>query len=183
MFKSPGVDLSVEGRFAVWRILEAGAVITHIPVVPATTHYSMKAHGILALSADRGGGLKDNSTLKFDSAAAEANKVIRPVQFDFFALVKPFETTFVYIKPSIGFTLAPLVKPAIPVNFGLEAGVNLPVFFSASLGTSHTDGLWQHALSMTLDVRFFELTLIGALAGPEFLTNGFTVGLGIKTGF
>jgi hypothetical protein len=183
IFKSPGIDVSIEGRFAIWRILEAGAAISHIPVVPATTNYSMKADGMLALSADRGGGLKDNSTLKFDKAAAEQNRVIRPVQFDFFALVKPFETAFLYIKPNIGFTLSPLVKPAIPVNFGLEAGVNLPVLFSASLGTSHTDGLWQHALSMTLDVRFIELTVIGALAGPDFITNGFTVGLGIKTGF
>jgi hypothetical protein len=183
IFRSPGADLSVEGRFAVLRMLEAGAVITHIPVVPATTYYAMKAHGKLALSADWTSGLKDTSTLIFDTAVKEENMLIRPVRFDFFALIKPFETMFLYIKPNIGFSLAQLVEPEIPINFGLEAGVNLPVFFSASLGTGHTDGLWQHTLSLTMDVRFIELTITGALSGPDFLTNGFTAGLGVKMGF
>lgn len=182
IFKSPGADLTVEGRFAIWRILEAGAVITHIPVVPATMHYSMKGTGSLILSANQG-SFTNNSDLKFNQEAQEENTVIRPVRFDFFALIKPFETTFVYVKPNIGFTLAPLVQPSLPVNFGLEAGVNLPVLISASLGTSHTDGLWEHALRVTFDVRFIELSLLGALSGPDFLTNGFTVGFGLKTGF
>jgi hypothetical protein len=184
IFKSPGADLTVEGRLAIWRVLEAGAVITHIPVIPASTNYTMKAQGLLDLSATLGGGgIKDESTLKFDKSSSERNTIIRPVRFDLFALLKPFETTFVYIKPNFGWTFAPLVKPAIPVNFGLEAGVNLPILLSASLGTSHTDGLWEHALRLTVDFRFIELSLLGALSGPDFVTNGLTVGVSLKTGF
>jgi hypothetical protein len=184
IFASPGLDLSLEGRYAIWRILEAGLSISHIPLAPAKTKYATRASGQIDMTASAS-GVQDKSTnpLEFKSSVEETNTVLRPVRFDAFAIVKPFNSLFLYVKPNLGFTLHNIVEPAIPLNFGVEVGVNLPVVLSASIGTHHTDGMWEHAIRAAIDLRAIELDLLAGLSGPEFLTNGWTLGLGFKAGF
>jgi hypothetical protein len=184
MFGSPGVDLSIEGRYAIWRILEAGLSVSHIPIAPAKTKYVTKATGELDMTAGINGveDLAGEDSIKVEGSKSELNTIVRPVRFDFFAIVKPFNSLFFYVKPNIGFTLLNIVDSGSP-NFGLEVGVNLPIILSASIGTHLTDGMWEHALRMAIDLRVFELDLLAGLSGPAFLTNGVTVGVGIKTGF
>jgi hypothetical protein len=183
IFASPGLDMSLEGRYAIWRGLEAGLSINHVPLIPATTKYETSSSGNLKMEASILGLKNDGSTLEFKNSAMVDNILLRPVRFDVFAVVKPFENLFVFIKPNVGISLLNIVDPEIPVNFGIEAGVNLPVALSASIGTHHTDGMWEHAIRAALDLHFVELDQIAGLSGPSFLTNGWTFGKGLKSGF
>jgi hypothetical protein len=193
-FSSPGLDLTLEALFALFPALDTGVSVSHIPLVPSTLKHRMSVDvSGLHMYVDTA---DYNSLLTFDmpdfesmmtEGDSENKQVFRPMRFDFYALVKPFRSPVLVIRPNIGATTNIAVSDTALLNWGLKIQYNAPVIFSAFIGTGLTESVWAQQLGIILDLRVFELSISGALAGMGFVESwnakGFGAGIGFKMGF
>jgi hypothetical protein len=199
-FASPGVDLTLEARYALWSVLDIGLSVSHIPIVPSTLSHSttIEAEKIsMTVDGDLEKIINDpNSAVDFNipdtdsllkNSESESEKVIRPVRFDFYALYKPFKSPVLILWPNIGATVNSAAGASL-FNWGITVEYNAPIIFSAYIGTGLTEGLWANRLGIALDFRVFEVDLGAALAGADFVgsfspKNGIMAAVGFKFGF
>ncbi|MDR1147496.1 MAG: hypothetical protein LBK66_02580 [Spirochaetaceae bacterium] len=190
-FSSPGLDLTLEALFALFPVLDTGVSISHIPLVPSTLKHRMTIDvsglNMYVDTTDPAGSLMNFNVPDFESMITEGDsenkKVFRPVRFDFYALVKPFRSPVLVIRPNIGATANMAVSDTTLFNWGLKVQYNAPVIFSAFIGTGLTENIWAQQLGIILDLRVFELSISGALAGMGFVESWSAKGFGAEIGF
>jgi hypothetical protein len=199
-FASPGVDLTLEGCYALWSVLDVGVSVSHIPIVPSTLTHSttISADRIsMTLDASQEKILKDpTSAIDFNipktddllqNSESESETVVRPVRFDFYTLYKPFKSPILMVRPNIGATVNSAAGDGL-LNWGVNIEFNAPIILSAYVGTGLTEGVWANRVGIALDFRLFEVDLGAAIAAANFADSfspesGMKVALGIKTGF
>jgi hypothetical protein len=193
-FSSPGLDLTLEALYALWPVLDTGLSISHIPLVPSTLKHRMSVDvSGLDMYVDT---TDPSSLLKFNmpdfssmitEGASENEQVLRPVRFDFYALVKPFKSPVLIIRPNLGATANIAISGTALFNWGLKVQYNAPKIFSAFIGTGLTESVWAQRIGASFDFRIFELSLSAALAGMDFAESwsgkGFGAAIGFKMGF
>ncbi|MDR2468147.1 MAG: hypothetical protein LBD22_04210 [Spirochaetaceae bacterium] len=193
-----GMDLSLETRYAVWPILDAGATIDNIPMVPATMRnkktyeididyqlpnipYILDNQGMYPDLMDK----LDDISMKFDfnetNSANTPRKVLRPTRLGFYAIIKPFKSRFLLIRPDLGCSLNTAADFSY-FNWGLRGELNLPVL-SVSGGTRLFESVWSQYITLVLDTRIFEFSLGVALRGPTFVSSWTARGVGLSLGF
>jgi hypothetical protein len=123
----------------------------------------------------------------FDADGNASEQVMRPTRFDVYALIKPFRTPLLVLRPNLGGTFNTIFADGVMFNWGLSVQYNAPRFFSASVGTSLTDGVWSNQLGIALDFRYFELDFGAAFNGisltESWVGHGLAAFAGIKFGY
>jgi hypothetical protein len=198
-FASPGFDLTLEARYALWSVLDLGLNVSHIPIAPSklTHSKSINAEDIsMTVDASPEKIMSDpESAIDFnipeldsllEDSESENEKVRRPVRFDFYMMYKPFKSPILVVRPNIGATINSAAGAGL-LNWGINIEFNAPVIFSASIGTGLTEGLWANRVGISLDFRVFEVDLAAALAGADFAgsfspKNGMIAAIGFKVG-
>jgi hypothetical protein len=192
-FASPGFDLTLEARYALWSVLDVGLNVSHIPIAPSTlTHRTTINADQISMTVDASDYKNeiDITIPEMDDlltgSESEKKMVLRPVRFDFYTLYKPFKSPVLIVKPNIGATVNSTAGSLF--NVGLNVEYNAPRIFSAYIGTGLNEGLWAHHIGIALDLRLFEVDLGAGLAGADFAgsfsgQNGMMVRLCFKTGF
>jgi hypothetical protein len=181
--------------FALFPVLDTGVSVSHIPLVPSTLKHRMTVDvsglHMYVDTSDPVGSLMNFDIPNFESMITEGDsenkKVFRPVRFDFYALVKPFRSPVLVIRPNIGATTNMAVSDTTLFNWGFKVQYNAPIIFSAFIGTGLTENIWAQQLGIILDLRVFELSVSAALAGMSFVESlsvkGFGAEIGFKMGF
>jgi hypothetical protein len=204
-FASPGVDLTLEACYALLPILDTGVSVSHIPIIPSTLNHSksIDVSGItmnvkppstpedLAKIIENPNSavninIPDPDDLLQDSDD-ENRRVVRPTRFDFYALVKPFKSPILVVRPNLGLTINSIIAPAL-FNWSLDVQFNAPVIFSAFVGSGLTENIWVQRAGIMLDFRAFEVDIAAALTGKTFMDcfsdqKGISLGVGFKIGF
>lgn len=200
LMEGTGFDLSLNAEYPLSFFsslgvgsLDVGATITHIPLSPAVLNYGIdvsiddfKIDGSNILQ----GSMPEIPELELKKTNAKASyKVYRPLRFDFYALYKPFTTTLLALtlRPNIGFTVLNASEEA-NFNWGVEAQLDLlGNLLQVHLGTGYEETQWKHRLGLALNLRVFELDIEAGLRSPSFansfMINGFSLGVGIRTGW
>ncbi|MDR3301394.1 MAG: hypothetical protein LBT01_02525 [Spirochaetaceae bacterium] len=191
-----GIDLSLEGRYAFLPILDAGAAISGIPLVPAfmdhkrsfklEMDYSVQFPGEQDLiNGDVGELLTTNLDYGFNDAASEKKAVLRPIRFNFYGIYKPLKSSFLLVIPEVGFSIK---YPGsdfsyTTFNWGVNAQINLPIILSVQAGIRRFEEVWSNSVGFILNFRAFELDLGVALRGPTFSSSWSAKGLNALVGF
>jgi hypothetical protein len=194
-FASAGLDITLEGCYALWPVLDLGLSVSHIPIIPSTlTHRMTVDVEGLTMFFDTSNPVK--SALEFhvpdldgmiEPDDSDNKTVMRPVRFDFYGLVKPFKSPVLIVQPNIGATVNSAFSDTAFFNWGLTLRYHAPRIFSAFIGSGLTEGVWAQRAGIALDFRVFEFGLSAALAGATFAeswsANGLIAGVGFKFGF
>jgi hypothetical protein len=188
IFASPGLDLSLEARYALLPMLDVGLALSRVPVIPSKLGYRTD------IKADTMVFDPDGSSVNFDTGIIAKNKpvttkadnwVMRPTRFEVYGIVKPFRTPRLLVRPNIGGSLNKASGNTF--NAGVDVQYNTPGIFSAFAGVGQTEGIWSNELGLTLDFNRFELDLGMALAGrsfPESWTGaGMSAQVALKFGY
>jgi hypothetical protein len=192
-FASPGIDITLETLYALWPVLDAGLLISHIPVIPSTLAHRMTLDFTgLSMFFDISDPVSVLEVKAPDldelmkSGENENKTITRPTRFDFYGIVKPFKSPILLIRPNIGATVN-TVFAAATFNWGLTVQYNAPAIFSAFIGSGLTEGVWAQRAGIALDFHLFELDLSAALAGASFeeswSAKGLMAGIALKFGF
>lgn len=205
-FSSPGVDLTLEACYALLPILDTGISVSHIPVIPSTLNHSksidvsgvtmnVKVPSSPEELADQIINKQDNpvninipETEDLMKDSDDENKQVRrPTRFDLYALVKPFKSPVLVVRPDVGLTINSSLAPML-FNWALDVQFNAPKIFSAFAGTGLTETVWMQRAGIILDFRAFEVDIAAALTGKTFLDcfsdqKGLSLGIGFKLGF
>ncbi|WP_010254708.1 hypothetical protein [Treponema primitia] len=186
-----GGDISLNGEYALFPIIDVGGTISHIPIVPAklANGKKFKVNGIMIDKKDQSlfDGIGDIGEITTeDGEAIDDRFVVRPLRFDFYVLYRPFRRDFLTIKPSIGFTVLNPSEEAY-FNGALEAQLNVARILFVTLGTGVEEGYWRHKLGFAVDARVFEFDITAGLKSQDYLKSyqlgGAEVTVGLKFGF
>jgi hypothetical protein len=202
-----GADLSVSGEYALFPIIDVGAAISHIPIVPANLTNGNKfnitgdgENGTIIHTDNHFDGIGDIGGIDLKEGKKLPDKLItRPLRFDFYTLYRPFRQDLLTIRPSIGFTV---LNPSEEAYFNgvLEAQLHLGkvdklhndvavkgYLLNLSLSTGIEEGYWRHMLGIALNLRAVELDLEVGLKSQDYLmsyqASGLELTLGIKYGW
>jgi hypothetical protein len=191
-----GLDLSLEGEYALFPFLDIGGSLASIPLSPATLTTEMK----MTLKPFNIGLKGENimtgnidETPEFDFAEPDYNnnaklQVYRPLRFDLYARYKPLNSEFLVITPNIGcsFNLN-RDDEKVYFNAGLEARLNLMNLFIFYLGSGYREAIWRQRAGLALNLRAFELDLEAALRDQtfagSFMERGVELTLGVRFGW
>ena len=190
-----GVDLSVNGEYALFPFLDVGGSLSSIPLIPAALEngmmYSLKMDEPFTVTTDDllNGNVDGLPDFDIDDGKPFTEKVnvFRPLRFDIYARYKPFNSEFLVIRPNIGFSVD-INNEEGYFNAGVEAQLDLfNEMLMINLGTHYTDAVWMHRLGLALNFRAFELDLSGALRSESFAgsfqAQGFNIDLGLRFGW
>ncbi|GMO25112.1 MAG: hypothetical protein Ta2F_00250 [Termitinemataceae bacterium] len=204
MLASPGFDISLEGRFALFRIVDIGLLVQNIPIFPSTTHYRSGVNLDVQFSVPNptykgwtpeelahyllsgvGFAIPDITSM-VQEPIEESKLVHRPVHINSYLLFKPFKTHLFVIKPNFGVSINSVIAPLL-FNYGLEFQLNLPKILSINIGSGVNEKNWRNKAVFELDFRVFEFDIGAALQGPTFVDswkrNGLAAIVGFKFGY
>jgi hypothetical protein len=193
-----GFDFSLAAEYAVLPILDAGGLVSHIPLMPAVLthklgataayHFNPGSKGILDMldddfEFDEIFSAEDLEMGYFDDVSFP---VFRPMTFDFYARYKPLSSDAIVLKPNIGFSVFTIYgKPSF--NFGLEGELNWKNFLSLTLRTGLWEHIWQHRAAIMFNFRVLELDVGLGLQSQDFAGSfqiqGANVVVGVRLGF
>jgi hypothetical protein len=189
LLEGAGVDISLQGEYALLPMLDLGGTLSHVPLSGSVLHNQMRLSSDFKI--DGGNLLQDQNleipefTLQEEYLDDVSYKVFRPLRFDVYALYRPVD--FFTLRPNIGFThiLGGGISPL--VNVGFEVRLNVLRIFFLHLGTGYEEAFWRHRLGFALNLRVLEVDLEAGLKSPDFEKSfnmqGASVNLGIRVGF
>lgn len=204
MFDAKGFDLSLNAEYDVFKDgydwLTAGFNIKSIPLAPASLQYRTRMAfenspwnildtpdllGGLTSGDDDLFKLPSDDDITFDPVEGEI-KVMRPVRFDLYSNVRPFETKIVVVRPSIGLTVANTLDGKSHFNYSLTAELNTPVFL-LHLFTAYDELVYKHGLMIGINFRIIEVDVGVDVRSRDFVQsfdlNGVRVWAGARVGF
>ena len=171
-FASPGVDFTLEACYALLPILDTGLSVSRIPIIPSTLTHGKSVDvsevtmylKVPSSPEDLVGLIENpNSAVNINIPEAkdllkdsddEEKRVWRPTRFDLYALVKPFRSPLLVIRPNVGVTINSVVAPTL-LNWAVDVQFNAPKIFSVFAGTGLTEGTWIQRAGIILDFRVF----------------------------
>ncbi|GMO23484.1 MAG: hypothetical protein Ta2B_02680 [Termitinemataceae bacterium] len=204
LFSSPGFDISIEGRYALFGFLDIGAKIENIPIFPSTTQYRSGAainvdfkvpdpnssewtYEELLEYALKGVGFEipDIGNM-FHGTTKESHLVHRPTRFNLSLFYKPLNSYFFVVQPNFGISLNTAMA-SYHFNYGADFSLNLPAALSVNFGLGVFEEIWKTKLFFEVDFRVFEFDIGAALQGTKFFTmyelKGLALFLGFKFGY
>jgi hypothetical protein len=184
-----GFDISAGGEYALQPRLDLGAVVSHIPIIPAgmsqKMHISSEYDFEIADTLDSitNGNIEmpdpeivtgyDNDVLFY---------VLRPFRFNFYVKYKPEDTGLFVIRPSLGFSLLSVYGYAPCFNAGIEGRINILKIFSAALFAGYVERIWLYDFRFALNFHVTEIIFGVSLRGTNLINAFGTRGLGLSLG-
>jgi hypothetical protein len=192
-FKSGGVDLSLSAEYALFKRLDVGLAISHIPLVPASldTGYvytlEMKPIQIDDVTGDFGDNLIDMNTGGGEFVSLPAiNDIRRPLRFDLYGIFRPLINDLLSIRPNIGFTTLNVSEETY-FNFGGRFSLDMGRIFVLYVDSGLEEGFWRHKAGFALNLRVLEIGLEAGLRSQDYIASwsgsGFSVKFGMALGF
>jgi hypothetical protein len=195
LFKG-GVDVSLSAEYALFKRLDLGLTLSHIPLIPA----SLDSGYELSFATKNGKPIMEIMDLtSIDPEMNEpeiiggdnftslpAKTILRPLRFDFYNIYRPFNGDILSVRPNIGFT-ALNASEEVYLNMGTRVTLDLARIFALYLDSGLEEGLWRHKLGFELNLRAFELDLEAGMRSQNYPTSwtgsGVLVKLGIAVGW
>lgn len=186
-----GFDLSLQGEYALFPILDVGGTVSHIPLSGAVLSNQMTV-SMVDFEIDGSKLLQDQNLeipefeLK-EEYTTTSQRVFRPLRFDVYGLYRPFKVDFFTLRPNIGFTH--IIGEGIPpyFNAGLELRLSVLRLLFFHLGTGYEEAIWRHRVGFALNLRVLELDVEAGLRSQDFEKSfnmqGFSLALGVRFGF
>jgi hypothetical protein len=204
ILSSPGFDISLEGRYAIWDILDVGLSFEHIPIIPSTLHYRSDANIAIDFQApdpNYPGWTKEqlveylargvNFVMPdlenmYNNSLQDSKLVYRPFRVNLFPMLKLFKNQIFVIQPNVGISLNTVIAD-LCINYGLDLQFNAQNIFSITAGLGMNEEIWKAKAVAELDFRVFEIDLGVALQGPTlqscFELRGLGAIIGLKFGY
>lgn len=197
IFSCGGLDFSINTIYAAFTYLDVGMNIEHIPLFPANLKYRSTAgldinlkvpdpnsphwtpNEILNLDTD---DIKLDFTWILETSKKVNHYIIRPIRFNFFSRIKPFNSYLVIIRPSAGFSVNTILS-LWTLNYGLSGELNLPYVFSVKLGTECFEEIYNQYIALELDYYNFQIDFGISMQGPDFIDSWKGKGLGLWAAF
>jgi hypothetical protein len=189
-----GLDISLGAEYRLTPLvginLDVGGLISNIPLSPSRLPYQM---ALLYSMEDLDLDILDMA-MNGDAPELEADTpeplygtadyfAFRPLEFDFYALYRPFESDLITVKPQLGFSLLTVYDAGF--NAGISATLSAGVA-SVELTNQYRHRLWRHSLNFVLNLGVFELDMGVGLQSQglweSFGLRGFTASFGLRLG-
>jgi hypothetical protein len=116
---------------------------------------------------------------KFDDGG---KKIYRPFAMVFYANYRPFESRFLTLIPSLGFSINALYPKIAAIEGGLTARFETANMLITTLGINYNDRRWKNSIDFILNLRAFELDLGLSFSSQDFVRSWHGSGLGINFG-
>ena len=114
-------------------------------------------------------------------------QLFRPFSMIFYANYRPFDTPYLTLIPSLGFSVNKLYVRPGSAEGGLSARFDLANMLVTTLGINYNDRNWKNSLDFIFNFRFLELDLGFSMRSPNFAKSwkgaGLGVDFGLKLGF
>ncbi|MDR2602040.1 MAG: hypothetical protein LBC53_06270 [Spirochaetaceae bacterium] len=190
-----GLDFSLQLEYALFAALDVGFTALNVPLVPAVLHTSSSLkfdpsrNTILSVRnlIDQDLEIKTDSITDWERVDGTGeNIVVRPMRMDFYALLRPFQTDFLVVRPNIGFTVLNPSETGY-FNMGVEAQLNLGRWFTASFFTGGYDGFFHNKLGLDLRILkisrlYTNISMSSQDYGGAWTLKGLNVEIGAKWG-
>jgi hypothetical protein len=190
-----GFDISAEGEYALFPVLDLGLGITHIPLVPAILRHRMSQQMTYAAVFDDMYSSFTEGEFELPEPKLESVyrddasfPVFRPLRVEFFADIKLVSSDLVVIRPNIGFSVLTVYGyETACFNAGLKGEINIFDRVRLSMGTGYRERIWANAFGFAVNFRVFELAGEIRLQGSDFINSlkpgGLGAALGLRFGY
>jgi len=193
LLASGGVDVFIGAEYQLMPMLDLGASLEGIPLVPA--RLSSRAHVTASFDWVMEGLL--NSLLAGNFAAptldgpvvtndTNAISVYRPFKLGAYASWRPlFSSKLLTLEPSLALAVTP--TPTMYVDCGLTGRLKLAEVLLVEVGSHCEDLVWRESLTVGLNLRVSEIILEVSSCSPSFVRSfmgsGFGFSIGTRFGF
>ncbi|MDR1955593.1 MAG: hypothetical protein LBQ30_01910 [Treponema sp.] len=197
-----GTDISLGAEYALTSFLDAGLLLSHIPLGSSRLHSQAQVSATFGFNNGTGedegslfdqllnGNIDEILNIEDPTVLYDQGKVIfvsRPLRFDLYAHIRLLGKNFLVLRPNAGLSLFTLYGSLPCFNAGLEGQINLGRLLSINGGSAYRELLWKHHLALTLNLRLVELNLGLNLRSQElaesFKLSGLGVSFGLRAGF
>jgi len=113
---------------------------------------------------------------------ADGKKIYRPFAMVLYAHYRPFDSRFLTLIPSFGFSINYLYTKIAAVEGGLSARFDLANMFITTLGVNYNDRKWKNSLDFTMNLRAVEFNMGISLQSQDFARSWQGAGLGVNLG-
>lgn len=189
VFSVLGIDVGLDAEYALLPILDVGARIKGLPLLPArlkhrtltTSDFTFTMSPLLQ-NIEEGIETTTSSSSNF---AYDTNNilVIRPFKIGATAVYKPFRNKLLTLHPNLDLA----VYNGVYADVGLKLQSNLGEIFILSLSSNLEDLLWKQRIGFILNFRIIEFETVIGGQSQDFLKSfggaGFNVKSGIRVGF
>jgi hypothetical protein len=192
-----GYDLGLSVEYPLLHNLDIGVDMVHIPVpfAAARLNHSMQLAGSVWMDTSQLNiedledindlddlfGYPDDFTPVYHYNAA-GKKIYRPFMMALYTHYRPFESRFLTLVPSIGFSINYLYPKAAAVEGGLTVRLDLVNMVIASLGVHYNDRRWKNSIDLILNFRALQFDVGVSLQSQNFVRSWQGAGMGINVG-
>jgi hypothetical protein len=113
---------------------------------------------------------------------ADGKKIYRPFTMVFYANYRPFESSFLTLIPSLGFSINYLYTQIGAIEGGLTARFDAANLFITTLGIHYNDRRWKNSVDFILNLRAFEFDFGLSFSSQDFARSWQGAGLGVNLG-
>jgi hypothetical protein len=184
-----GLDLSVGGEYALLPMLDIGASVSHIPMIPARMSHRMHIGSEYefeitdTLNSITAGDINlpdPELVTSYDNNTAFY--AFRPFRFNFYVNYRPADTGLFVIRPSLGFSFLSVYDYASCFNAGIEGQINILNIFSTALFAGYVERVWAYDFRFMLNLHVTEVIFGVSLRGTNLINAFGTRGLGLSLG-
>jgi hypothetical protein len=188
-----GFDLTLGIEYPLASILDAGILVSHIPVALSRLTYqaTMKAdfgfndQGLETSLLDLLKEGKVDDILHIEDPEFAFSRgvfyVSRPLRFDLYGRIK-FMGNFLVLRPHGGISLFTPYGDIPCFNAGIEGQIHIWRLLQLSLGSGYEELLWKHRFGLMLNLRILQVDLGVSTQSQEFTRSFALSGLGLSLG-
>jgi hypothetical protein len=188
-----GFDLTLGAEYPLSSMLDAGILVSHIPVALSrlTHHAKMRAdfgfndqvseESLLDLLKE---GKVDDLLRIGDPEFTFSRGILyvsRPLRFDLYSRIK-FIGSLLVVRPHAGISLFTPYGDIPCFNAGIEGQINAWRLLQLSLSSGYEELIWKHRLGLILNLRVLQLDLGVSTQSQEFTRSFALSGLGVSLG-
>ncbi|MDR0526706.1 MAG: hypothetical protein LBG79_02645 [Spirochaetaceae bacterium] len=167
---SIGFDITLEGRFALWPLLDIGAFVEHIPILQAGMNSSSFEFDVDFIVSAHDQSMKMQNNTGFSPNSGLSRRISRPVRYGIYTIIKPFSSRLLLIRPEAGFSTGTVFDEQI-FNWGIESRLNFPKILSVSAGVKDFEKTWTNYIKLVLDFKYMAFQLGAGLRGNNFINS------------
>ncbi|MDR0721784.1 MAG: hypothetical protein LBF75_03165 [Treponema sp.] len=188
-----GFDLTLGAEYPLASILDAGILVSHIPVALSRLTYQAQMKADFGFN-DQGSEMslldllkegKVDDILHIGDPELTFSRgvfyVSRPLRFDLYSRIKLIGN-FLVLRPHGGISLFTPYGDLPCFNAGIEGQIHIWRLLQVSLSSGYEELLWKHQLGLILNLRILQFDLGVSTQSQEFTRSFALSGLGVSLG-
>ena len=183
-----GLDLALSAEYPLMTMLDLGATLKGVPVVPSRMAYRARYSSTFSFKMDNLLQNYDDSLFKTSSGSESAFEkkttyVLRPFKVGVTASYRPLSTKLVTLTPD----LAMAIYHDVYVDGGVQAKLDIMNLWILTLDSRYVDKVWRQSIGSTLNFRLIQFDTVIGSQSQSFLKSfqgaGFYASLGTRIGY